>query len=79
VRVQLVNTKATRLHCQCGPSAAVETGSGDGRPDDTSAAKTVHVTIAAASTAPFRDHSIEIIALVPVDPGHLELVHPTPL
>ncbi|KWV54313.1 hypothetical protein AS156_00875 [Bradyrhizobium macuxiense] len=79
VRAQEVNTKATRVHSQSGPSAALETGSEAGRLNDTSAAKQAHVTTAAASAAPFRDHSLEIIALVPVDPMHLGSAHPAPL
>ncbi|WGR96510.1 hypothetical protein MTX26_18750 [Bradyrhizobium sp. ISRA443] len=74
-----MNTKATRLHCHWGPSAALEAGSGDGRPNDTSAAKPAHIAAAAASATPFLDHSLEIIALVPVDPRHLGSAHPIPL
>src|SRR5258708_34728593 len=63
--VQVVKTKAIRLHCQSAPSAALEIGSGDARLTDSSAATQVNVTIAATSTTPLRVQRLEIMALVP--------------
>ena len=66
VRVQVVSTKATRLHCHSGPSAALEIGSDDAIAKDSNATKTAPAATAAASATPFLDHMV-IMDLVPVD------------
>ena len=68
VRVQVVSTRATRLHCHSGPSAPLDTEAGEATLHDNAAAKAAQVTTAAATAAPLPDHSFDIMALVPVDP-----------
>lgn len=55
-RVQVVQTKAIRLHSQSGPSAALETGSGEARPIARTAATQPSETMAATKAISLRVH-----------------------
>jgi len=62
--VQVVNTSATRLHCQSAPSSALV---GDVGLTDSNAATQANITYAASSTAPlWVVLGWEIMALAPV-------------
>jgi hypothetical protein len=65
-RLQLVNTKASRLHCQSGPSVALAAGSGWDTPIMMKPVKAS--TMTAATSARFlRVHQLWGMAVVPVE------------
>jgi hypothetical protein len=64
--VQVVQTNAIRLHCQSGPRAALDTGSGLASPIATMTATQASDTIAAATTRLLGVHQLWIMAVTPV-------------
>lgn len=63
--LQVVQTNAIRLHCQSGPSAALDTGSGYASPVATPPATQANKTIAAARTTFLGVHQFGIMAVLP--------------
>jgi len=63
--VQVVQTNASRLHCQSGPRAALETGSGYASPMTTKAATQASDTIAVKKTRFLGVHQFRVMAVTP--------------
>jgi hypothetical protein len=64
--VHVVQTKASRLHCQSGPRAALETGSGYATPITTKAAIQASDTIVATKTRFLGVHQLRVMAITPL-------------
>jgi hypothetical protein len=64
--VQVVQTNASRLHCQSGPRLALETGSGYASPITTKTATPASNTIAATKIRFFGVHQLRVIAVTPL-------------
>jgi hypothetical protein len=63
-RLQIVKTNASRLHCHCGPSAALWAGSGEPRPITTAAATQASETKANVKTRCLRVHQLWDMAVL---------------
>jgi hypothetical protein len=64
--VQVVQTSASRLHCQSGPRAALETGSGYANPVTTNAAAQATDTTAATNMRFLGVHQLRVMAVTPL-------------
>jgi hypothetical protein len=64
--LQVVQTNASRLHCQSGPKVALETGSGYASPTTTKAATQASDIIAATKMRFLGVHQLRVMAVTPI-------------